>query len=191
MRPSIPLAVVVTALAAAPSAQAITPCTEGAPGVTPVLTGEGSLESAIVDARGRLYYTDQTAQALKRLDAPGATPEVIASGIESPGGLAIDDRGRILVGQGDGVVPGLQGNLVPVAKLLRVDPETKVVETYADGLQMVNGVVRAADGTVFASSDVGTSVPIFPPEASTSDSLRAFHVGFGSGIPASGITTSS
>ncbi len=142
----------------APGARAIAPCADGAPAATPVLTGQGVLESVIVDARGRLYYTDTDRKELRRLDAPGAQSETIAAGIDAPGGLAIDDQGRILVGQGDGIVPGLQGNLVPRAKLLRVDPETRVVETYASGLQMANGVVRADDGTVFASSDVGFGI---------------------------------
>lgn len=159
--------VVATALAAlvpAASAHAIAACPGVDPGVVPVLTGQGSLESVIVDARGRLYYTDTTAKALRRLDAPGAQPETIASGIEAPGGLAIDDRGRILVGQGDGIVPGLAGNLAPAARLLRVDPETRRVETFAQGLQMANGVVRADDGTVYASSDVGLGIDRIAPD---------------------------
>lgn len=149
---------------AAPPAQAIDRCPEGAAPATPVLTGQGVLESAIVDADGRLYYTDTTARELRRLDAPGAAPETIASGIDAPGGLAIDERGRILVGQGDGLVPGLQGNLRPVARLLRVDPATRVVETVASGLQMVNGIVRADDGAVYASSDVGFGIDRVGPD---------------------------
>lgn len=157
-----PVAAAVTTaavvLAGAPAAHAITACAGGAPAATPILTGQGVLESVIVDARGRLYYTDTDRKELRRLDAPGARPETVASGIDAPGGLAIDGQGRILVGQGDGIVPGLQGNLVGTAKLLRVDPETKEVEPYASGLQMANGVVRADDGTVFASSDVGFGI---------------------------------
>lgn len=158
-RPAVALAAAgVALLAVVPSAAAIAPCAGGAPAATPVLTGQGVLESVIVDARGRLYYTDTDARELRRLDAPGARPETVASGIDAPGGLAIDGQGRILVGRGDGIVPGLQGNVVPAAGLLRVDPETKLVETFATGLQMANGVVRAADGTVFASSDVGFGI---------------------------------
>jgi len=148
----------------ADAALAIAPCPGSSTAVTRVLGGQGVLESVIVDARGRLYYTDTTAKELRRLDAPGAAPETIASAIESPGGLAIDDRGRILLGQGDGVVPGAIGNLAPAAKVLRVDPETKRVETYAEGLQMSNGLVRAADGTVFASSDVGLGIDRIAPD---------------------------
>ncbi|WP_372789721.1 SMP-30/gluconolactonase/LRE family protein [Paraconexibacter sp.] len=148
---------VAVATAAAP-AGAITACPGVDPSVTPVLTGEGSLESVIVDARGRLYYTDTTAQALKRLDAPGAHPEVVAAGIASPGGLAIDDQGRILLGQGNSAAGGALGNLAPSARLLRIDPETGEVTTVASGLQMTNGVVRAADGAVYASNDIGLGI---------------------------------
>lgn len=145
-------------LALAAPAQAITPCTDGAAAAKPLLTGQGVLESVIVDARGRLYYTDTTARELRRIDTPGASPQTIASGIEAPGGLAIDGQGRVLVGQGDGIVPAAIGNVSPAAALLRVDPETGKVDTFASGLQMSNGVVRAADGTVFASSDVGLGI---------------------------------
>lgn len=160
----VTVATALAALVPAAAAHAIAACPGVDPGVVPVLTGQGSLESVIVDAHGRLYYTDTTAKALRRLDAPGARPETIASGIEAPGGLAIDDRGRILVGQGDGIVPGLAGNLAPAARLLRVDPETRRVETFATGLQMANGVVRADDGTVYASSDVGLGIDRIAPD---------------------------
>jgi sugar lactone lactonase YvrE len=146
------------------AAQAITPCPGAGTAVSPVYRDQGSLESVIVDARGRLYYTNQTAKELRRLDAPGAAPETIAAGLESPGGLAIDDRGRILLGQGTGIPAGVIGNLAPAAKVLRIDPVTKKVETYAEGLQMSNGLVRAADGTVFASSDVGLGIDRIAPD---------------------------
>jgi gluconolactonase len=158
------VAAALVALAAPGAAHAIAPCPgAGAVPVT-VLSGQPLLESVIVDARGRLYYTDTGAGALRRLDHPGAEPETIASGIAAPGGLAIDDRGRIIVGQGDGIAPALVGNAVPMASLLRVDPETKAVETYATGLQMSNGVVRAEDGTVYASSDVGVGIDRVAPD---------------------------
>ncbi|MCW3015535.1 MAG: vgb 1, partial [Solirubrobacterales bacterium] len=124
-----------------------------------VLGGQGSLESVIVDGRGRLFYTDSTAKALMRLDRPGARPAVVLGGIDAPGGLAFDADGRhLFVGQGDSVAGGLQGNLVPAASLLRVDVDTGAATVFAKGLRMANGLVRATDGTLFASSDVGTSI---------------------------------
>ena len=118
----------------------------------------------IVDHRGRLFYTDQDRQALRRLDAPEAQPVDVATGIAAPGGLAIDDRGRIIVGQGNGIAPAAIGNVAPAARLLRVSPEGGPVEVLAEGLQMANGLARAADGTIFASSDVGFGIDRVSPD---------------------------
>lgn len=133
-------------------------CSKGQTAFTPVLSGQGVLESVIVDDGGRLFYTDTSLKALMRLDFPGAAPALVAGGIDAPGGLAIDGDGTILVGQGDGFVPGTLGNVSPAARLLRVHPDTGATSEFARGLRMANGVVRAADGTVYASSDVGVAL---------------------------------
>lgn len=152
------LVTVVAALALAAPASAAPDCTKAATAFTPVLSGQGVLESVIVDDRGRLFYTDTSLKAVMRLDFPGAAPVLVAGGIDAPGGLAFDDDGKLLVGQGDGFVPGAIGNISPAARLLRVDPDTGTTTEFARGLRMANGVVRAADGTVYASTDVGVGL---------------------------------
>jgi streptogramin lyase len=133
----------------------------------PVLRGQGSLESIIADDAGRIFFTDSTRKALMRLDAPGLAPVEVLGGIESPGGLAWMPDGTLLVGQGNGFVPGALGNLLPQAKLLRVDVRSSElpvpVTPYATGLQMANGVARAPNGFVYASSDVGIGIDRIAP----------------------------
>jgi gluconolactonase len=158
-------AVAALALTLPAAAQAVPDCTTPLPAPRAVLTGQGVLESVVVDARGRLFYTDGTAKALMRLDRPGATPAVVRGGIDAPGGLAFDGDGRhLFVGQGDGFAGGLQGNVDPVASLLRIDVDTGATTTFATGLRMANGLVRAADGTLFASTDVGATLDRIAPD---------------------------
>ncbi len=160
------LAATVLLIAVSPqNASAVPDCTSPLPVPQPVLTGQGVLESVIVDARGRLFYTDGTLGALMRLDRPGAAPVVVSAGIKAPGGLAFDADGRhLFVGQGDSLAGGLQGNVAPVASLLRVDVDTGTTTTFATGLRMANGLVRAADGTLFASADVTTTLDRIGPD---------------------------
>jgi sugar lactone lactonase YvrE len=93
---------------------------------------------------------------LLRLDAPDAEPVTVASGVPSPGGLALTDDGRLILGFGDSPRDGLIGNFRPRAGLLLVDPDGGGAEPWVRGLEMANGVARAPDGTVFASNDFGT-----------------------------------
>jgi sugar lactone lactonase YvrE len=139
------------------AASAAPDCAAGQPPPRALITGKGTLESVIVDDGGRLFYTDVTAKALMRVDRPGADPVKVAGDIDSPGGLAFDGSGKLLVGYGDAFENGGQGNIQGQAGLLRIDPNTGAKTTYATGTQMSNGVVRAADGTVFASSDAGVN----------------------------------
>lgn len=132
-------------------------CAAGQPAPRALITGKGTLESVIVDDGGRLFYTDVTAKALMRVDRPAAAPVKVAGDIDSPGGLAFDGSGKLLVGYGDAFANGGQGNIQGQAGLLRIDPDTGAKTTFATGTQMSNGVVRAGDGTVFASSDAGVN----------------------------------
>jgi sugar lactone lactonase YvrE len=129
---------------------------------TTLRRGLGVLESAIVDPQGRLFFTSQTWNGLHgavlRMDTPDATPVEVAGGIMSPGGLAFDTGGRLIVGFGDSVPGGLIGNRFGLAGLLLVDPKSGERETWITGLGMANGVARAPDGTIFASNDVGTHI---------------------------------
>lgn len=137
---------------AAPAAAA-SDCVKGRTWTTPLLIKQGGLESIVVDPQGRIVYTDQ-ARGLMILDDYGVSPRKLAH-VKDPGGLALDGTGHVLVGEGNGIVNGALGNLVPGSRLLRVNLETGAKSVYATGLQMGNGVVRHPDGTVFASNDIG------------------------------------
>ena len=125
----------------------------------------GVLESAIVDPRGRLFFTSLTwdglSGAVLRMDHPDAEPAELAGGIDSPGGLAFDDRGMLIAGFGNSVPGALIGNLG--AGLLLIDPDSGERRTWVTGLEMANGVARAPDGTVFASNDFGTHIARIDP----------------------------
>ena len=128
----------------------------------------GMLESAVVDDRGRLFVTSRTWNgptrgAVLRLDRPDSEPVPIAEGIASLGGLALDDHGRLIVGYRSSVTGGVVGNVVGRAGLLRIHPDSGEREVYATGLSMANGVVRAADGTIFASNDCGLYIDRVDP----------------------------
>jgi sugar lactone lactonase YvrE len=136
--------------------------------------GLGVLESVIVDQRGRLFFTSQTwaltrkglgLGAVLRIDDPDADPVVVATGIGSPGGLAFDDSGCLIVGFGDNPIAGLVGNYSPRAGILSVDPDGRSEpRRWPAKLAMANGIVRAADGTIFASNDVGTHIDRIDPD---------------------------
>ncbi len=134
------------------------------PRVRVLRSGCGLLESVIVDREGRLFFTSQTRGALLRLDAPDAVPVPVAVGIPSPGGLAVAEDGRLIVGFGDSPSGGLVGNGSPRAGLLLVDPAGGDAEPWVSGLGMANGVARAPDGTVFASNDFGTHLDRVAPD---------------------------
>ncbi len=144
-----------------PAALAVPLC-DPPPVVRVLRTGLGVLESAIVDKRGRLFFTSQTwdglVGALLRMDHPDAEPDMVADGILSPGGLAFDDRGTLIVGFGDSLWGGLVGNVAGLAGLLLVDPETGSRETRITGLAMANGIACATDGSILASNDFGTHI---------------------------------
>jgi sugar lactone lactonase YvrE len=138
------------ALAAAPD------CPGNPPRVKTLLTGQGMLESVIIDRRGRhLFFT--SGDALLRLDRPHGRPTVLTQ-IDSPGGLAFDDDGYVIVGYGNNPQNGQVGDLTGPAGLLRVDPYSGASQVYATGLAMANGVARAPDGTYYASNDFGSNI---------------------------------
>lgn len=145
---------------AAPAA-AVPTCPDAQPPRT-VLRDLGSMESVIGGPDGRLYYTSQDDQALMRLDAPGAQPVVVASGIVKPGGLLVGADGTsIVVGYGDGIQEGAAGNLAGMAGLYRVDLETGAKTTLVTGTSMSNGLARGVGGdgsVIYASDDAGTGI---------------------------------
>lgn len=141
-------------------------CTQHEPHWRFLAKGAPLHEAVISDGKGRLFYSNAPTGGsgqLMRLDRPGARPKVLLDGIGSPGGMAFDSKGMLLLGFGDGILDGLLGNITPVAGLLRVNPNTGVHVTYATGLAMANGVARAPNGTVFASTDVGLGIDRVSP----------------------------
>jgi sugar lactone lactonase YvrE len=87
--------------------------------------------------------------------SPSAKPEVIADGIDGPGGIIFQKRkGNVLVGFGDTLAQGTDGPVNPEAGLLKVDPKTKEQTVHTEGLQMANGVSRGPGHTIYASDDV-------------------------------------
>jgi gluconolactonase len=161
MRGFVPImaAALAAALLTAAPAAAVAPCDRT---IEPrvLAAGQGTLESVITGAGGRLYFTatpDEEAGRLMVLPRRRSTPRVVNTPIRSPGGLAVDDRGRILVGYGNGL-NGVTGTLFPASGLFRVDPRTGARTLFTNGLSMANGIVRSSDGTVYASDDFGTNI---------------------------------
>jgi sugar lactone lactonase YvrE len=150
------LALGITLIAPA-GANAAALCPDAQPPQT-ILSGQGLLESVIADDQGRLLYTDTSADALRRIDAPGGAPVTVAGGIDQPGGLLLEPNGDVIVGQGSGFVNGALGNIIGLANLLRVDPDTGSASNYATGLSMANGLARGPAGEIYASDDVGTAI---------------------------------
>jgi sugar lactone lactonase YvrE len=149
----------------ASSAVAASDCAPNLPAPRPVVTGQGVLESIVVSPSGQLYYTDTSAKAVMRLDHPGAKPTPVVTGIDSPGGMAFDADPRYLfVTQGNGIANGLLGNLAPSSTLYRVDVTTGERKVFATGLAMGNGLVRADNGYIYASDDVGLGIDRISPD---------------------------
>ena len=143
------------ALAAPAPAQALPDCSP-LPERRTIVTGQGRLESVIADARGRLFYTDLSATRLLRLDAPGAEPKVLLTGINGPGGLAWSLDGSLVLGfngsNANHASDGQEGGL------LRVDPETGKAEEITRGMGMANGVVRGPDGAIYGSNNIAGNI---------------------------------
>src|SRR5438270_14050811 len=68
------------------------------------------LENIYMDARGRIFYSDQSAAALMRLDRFGATPKKLTD-VGGPGGIAPLPGGDLIVGYGDAVDHGTTGDM--------------------------------------------------------------------------------
>jgi len=132
----------------------------GAPRV--LLDKQGPLESIAFDTSGRLLFTNMTQKALMRMDLPGAVPVTAAAGLASPGGIAVVNEHEAYVGTGNsvnGLIPSLG-----MAGIAHVDLDTGAVKPFAAGLSMANGMVRAKDGTFYASDDLAKSLDRVLPD---------------------------
>jgi sugar lactone lactonase YvrE len=150
-------AVAVAALAAAAAATALDDCTTQPRGHA-IHTASGIFESVAFDGRGRLFFSNSTAGELLMIRRSGAKPTVVLDGIDAPGGIVFRRNGNVLVGYGDSIAQGSDGEENPEAGLIEVDPRTGKSHVYVDGLQMANGVTRGPGGQIFASTDFGTGV---------------------------------
>lgn len=86
----------------------------------------------------------------------------MATGLSNPGGIAVVNEHEAYVGTGNsinGLIPSLG-----MAGIARVDLDTGAVQPYATGLSMSNGLVRATDGTFYASDDLSTSLDRVSPD---------------------------
>lgn len=154
---SLAAAVAAVALLAPATAQAVPDCGDAREAKV-LVDGQGVLESVIVTSKGRLIWSDSSAKALMSIDAPGAAPRVVADGIDKPGGLLEDADGSIIVGSGNGFQEGAIGNVMGIARLLRVDVATGRKEVYAEGLAMANGLAWGPAGEIYASDDAGIGI---------------------------------
>jgi sugar lactone lactonase YvrE len=145
----------LAALALPAQALAAPPCPSPLPEPNYLVEGETTLESVIVDYRGRLFFTNST--SVLRLDGREAKPKVLAE-VEEPGGLAFDGDGGLLVGTGNSAGNGSHGDVDGPSSLTKVDPDTGAAKVYATGLSMGNGLVRGPDGSFYASNDFGSNI---------------------------------
>ena len=144
-------------LAGASAASALDDCPTQPRGHA-IQTASGIFESVAFDGRGRLFFTNSTAGELLMIRSSGAKPKVVLDGIDAPGGIVFRRNGNVLVGFGDSIAQGSDGEENPEAGLIEVDPQTGNSHVYVDGLQMANGVTRGPGGLIFASTDFGTGV---------------------------------
>jgi sugar lactone lactonase YvrE len=142
-------------MVALPGAHAVettpAPCS-GVGAARVLLSGQGALESLAFDAQGRLLVSRLFKGELARLDQPTAAPVTVATGISGPGGISVLNAHEAYIGTGNslnGLFPGLG-----LGGIAHVNLDTGVVTPRFKGLGMANGMVRASDGTFYASDDL-------------------------------------
>jgi sugar lactone lactonase YvrE len=127
------------------------PCAGVAPARV-LLSAQGALESLAFDTQGRLLFSRLFKGELARLAQPGAAPETLATGLSGPGGIAVRNAQEAYVGTGNslnGLIPALG-----MGGIAQVNLDTGAVTPVIKGLGMANGLVRAQDGTFYASDDL-------------------------------------
>lgn len=155
------LATAFGALVARPAGAAPPDC-PGVGATRQLTSGRGPLESIAFDRQGRLLFTSITKGALFRLEAPQGAVTTVSDGVKSPGGIAVVNEREAYVGTGNtltGLTPWLGA-----AGIARVDLGTGAVTQVVKGLAMANGVVRASDGTFYASDDLAKSLDRVQPD---------------------------
>lgn len=174
-RTPILLVAVIAALGSLGSATA-TAAPAACPGVgeaRQLTSGRGPLESLAFDRQGRLLFTSVTQNALFRLEAPQGPVTTVTTELPSPGGIAVSGDQEAFVGTGNnlnGLLPWLGA-----AGIARVDLGTGAVTPVVKGLAMANGVVRARDGTFYASDDLAKSLDRVTPQGTVQRSWLALN----------------
>ncbi|HEX5355123.1 MAG TPA: SMP-30/gluconolactonase/LRE family protein [Aquabacterium sp.] len=123
---------------------------------------QGALESLAFLPSGKLVFSNNLSGTLKRKDGPAMAPVLVAEGLKSPGGIVVNSEQELMVGTGNGL-----GGLMPslgLAGIARVDLIAGTVTPVIKGLSMANGLVRAADGTYYASDDLAQSLDRVLPD---------------------------
>lgn len=147
--------IAVAVLAAEPAAATALPRCAGDLAAPRILAQTHDLlEFGLFDDRGRFLYSDQGRGAVMRIDRFGRPAKVLTP-MKAPGAMVRQPDGSVLVGFGDTSSFGVLGDLLPQAQLWRIDPGSGSHVVVATGLGMANGIARAADGTVYATNDLG------------------------------------
>jgi sugar lactone lactonase YvrE len=146
-------------LAAFPAnASALSPCRDPLPAPRVLLSTGDTLEYGAVDSAGRLFYSDTSKSAIFRVDRPGAPPALLTATPGDPGAFVLKPDRTMIVGIGDQVQNGLQGDLNPISSLWRVNLDAGAHTVYATGLGEANGLAEEPDGALYATNGVGRYV---------------------------------
>lgn len=124
-----------------------------------------AVPSGLAASGGDLYAADFANGTLLQLVAGGvtlSTPKTVASGLNQPKGLAVDNTGGVLVCE------------TGTRRLLRVDPSTGNISVVASGLMVglqappgaapapptfaMSSVAVSSSGTMYASGDLGNLI---------------------------------
>lgn len=155
---SLPLAFALVAAFGAGPASAEVPACEGGYSQQTIYQDQGTLEAVIAGNSGRLFVSSkpngEEGSALLRYGKPGKNPQTVATSEPGAGGLAWDGH-RMLWGNGNNLANGSVGDETPMARLLRVNLRNGNYSVVSDHLGMANGIVRAANGAIYASNDFG------------------------------------
>lgn len=158
---SVPLVFALAAGLGVASALAEVPACEGGYSQKTIYREQGTLEAVIAGNSGRLFVSSrpdgEEGSALLRYGKPGNDPQTVAQSEPGAGGLAWDGH-RMLWGNGNNSDHGAFGDGTPTARLLRVNLGNGKYSVVSDHLGMANGIVRAADGAIFASNDLGNKL---------------------------------
>lgn len=94
---------------------------------------------AIDDATGNIYVADTGGRAVVKVDRNTGAETIVATGLSSPWGIAVEADGKVLVTE------------LGTSSIIRVNPATGVKTTVKSGLYAPYGIEVASDGTILAA----------------------------------------